>query len=179
MCKMHYKRWLTKGDAGPAGYVRQPGGGRICDVDGCQRFATARHLCPMHYKRWEASGTTGEAASKKPGFTTRTVGGTRRVNRTGYVMVKRPLHPNADQRGWVFEHRVVMEECIGRLLGRYETVHHVNGDRADNRPENLELWSSSQPPGQRVQDKVRWAYEIIALYDSDRYSLPFHSAQPL
>ena len=43
-------------------------------------------------------------------------------------------------------------------------MHHKNGQRADNRIENLELWSKSQPSGQRVVDKLRWAREIVALY---------------
>ena len=43
----------------------------------------------------------------------------------------------------------------------------MNGDRADNRPENLELWSSWQPAGQRVTDKVQWAKELLARYEPD------------
>ena len=59
-----------------------------------------------------------------------------------------------------------MEREVGRPLLDCETVHHVNGVRDDNRLENLELWSSSHPAGQRVEDKVRWAREILALYAS-------------
>ena len=57
-----------------------------------------------------------------------------------------------------------MEQHLGRPLLPEETVHHLNGQRSDNRIENFELWSSSQPSGQRVEDKVRWAQEIIRLY---------------
>jgi hypothetical protein len=46
-----------------------------------------------------------------------------------------------------------------------ENVHHLNGDRSDNRDENLELWSTSQPSGQRVADKMKWVWEMAALYE--------------
>jgi hypothetical protein len=61
-----------------------------------------------------------------------------------------------------------MGEHIGRPLTKEESVHHMNGDRTDNRIENLELWSKSQPPGQRVEDKIQWAREILALYERSK-----------
>lgn len=69
----------------------------------------------------------------------------------------------------VLEHRHVMEQHIGRTLLPNETVHHKNGNRQDNSIENLELWTSNHPSGQRVSDLLKWAHDIIELYgDGDR-----------
>jgi hypothetical protein len=60
----------------------------------------------------------------------------------GYVLVYSPNHPSANRKGHVLEHRLIMEEHLGRFLSAEEVVHHINGIRDDNRWENLDLFSS-------------------------------------
>lgn len=77
----------------------------------------------------------------------------------GYVRVAVEGHPFRSQEGLVAEHRLVMEQMLGRYLLPHENVHHKNGVRDDNSPENLELWSKPQPCGQRPIDLIRWIVE--------------------
>lgn len=84
--------------------------------------------------------------------------GTRTQQGDGYISVKvedgHPMAPpSAMPNGtWVAEHRLVMADVLGRPLLPSEHVHHKNGIRDDNRPENLELWKVPHPPGVRTSD---------------------------
>lgn len=91
--------------------------------------------------------------------------GGRFVDTEGYVQVWAPNHPNAKKIGYIREHRLIMSQLLNRPLILGENVHHKNGNRQDNTPENLELWNTSQPAGQRVEDKIKWAKEILKLYE--------------
>lgn len=61
----------------------------------------------------------------------------------GYKLVKSPNHPHKNQRGYVYEHRLVMEEHMGRYLRKDEEINHINKDIKDNRIQNLEILSKS------------------------------------
>ena len=137
-------------------------GGPRCSIDGCVRPSFSRGWCQSHYYRWLRKGDPGidtPLQEHRPH-------GSGNLTKHGYIQRYVPNHPHATQKGYVLEHRLVMEGIVGRYLLPDETVHHKNGDRQDNRAENLELWASSHPSGQRVEDLVEWAEQIIALYKS-------------
>lgn len=179
MCSMHYYRWHYK-NKGPCsfegcrnnavcfdlcyGHNRQRRAGEElrplksnrrsdCSVPGCDRLVSAQRLCGKHYYRWRANGD--------PEVTIIAAKGSGCTAKDGY----RVLVIDGKQ---VPEHRWIMEQHLGRSLLKDETVHHVNGVRDDNRIENLELWSSSHPRGQRVQDKVEWAVMMLRRYAPER-----------
>lgn len=89
----------------------------------------------------------------------------RQVTGSGYIKLFAPGESGANKSGHMLEHRLVMQRHLGRTLLPSENVHHVNGERQDNRLENLELWTTMQPTGQRVSDKLAWAREFIARYE--------------
>lgn len=131
---------------------------RTCTVEGCDVRAFGG-LCSLHRNRLRREGEVGEVARRK------TFPGTGHKRAAGYIMHK------VNGRS-VFQHVLVMEKKLGRSLVQGENVHHINGVRDDNRPENLELWVTSQPSGQRPSDLLKWAHEIIARYGGSDELLP-------
>lgn len=162
LCVAHHARERYAGRIGGKRWQR-------CSVARCTGYISHRGLCPKHIERLKRLGSLDlPAKQRRPnaGFMTK----------GGYWMLQRPGHTYVDQsngrnpRGCIMEHRLVMSEAIGRMLLPDENVHHINGNRRDNRLENLELWNTSQPKGQRVADKVAFALEILRLYAPEKLS---------
>lgn len=86
------------------------------------------------------------------------------LDKYGYVMVPGLGHPNSEKGGRIREHILIVSNFLRRPLFEHENIHHKNGVRDDNRIENLELWSTSQPSGQRVEDKIQWCKEFLKQY---------------
>jgi hypothetical protein len=162
-CHAHLQRWLRLGDV----LASRPVGRRVnhaCEVVRCRRPATKNQLCEAHNARVR---TLGDVLANDP---IREVAGTGYLNH-GYLIVPVPpelRHLVADGETSIGEHRLVMAKHLGRALHAFESVHHKNGDRLDNRIENLELWSRWQPSGQRIEDKIVFAVELLRQYAPER-----------
>lgn len=139
------------------------GPNRICEIPGCGRKHESGGLCGAHHRR-KLKGLSFETPIRLQKPRKQRFPGDKLVTAGGYILVYQPEHPAVNSIGYVAEHRLVMSEHLGRDLLSSESVHHKNGNRKDNRIENLELWTTSQPFGQRVSDQVSWAIEILTRY---------------
>lgn len=148
-CQYHYQQAVKKGLIEVKKY-RKAGTFVKCSVKKCDKNSKAFGYCQGHYNRLRLTGNVQEDKLLTPLYIPH-------KDANGYLVVK-------INNKTIKIHRQVMEEYLGRPLEKHETVHHKNGVRDDNRIENLELWSKSQPYGQRVEDKLAWAKEIIELY---------------
>ena len=119
----------------------------ICTWPGsCSRTSVGRGLCSTHYRIASRDGSLDEIAlpPKNPPMPPGTIW----TNKDGYQLIK------SDSSRSVSLHRKIMSDHLGRPLERGETVHHINGIKDDNRIENLELWVTAQPAGQRIPDLI-------------------------
>ncbi len=164
LCRIHAERLRKFGDVANEGYVFTPrvqnGVVLKCNVEGCDKEVQAKGMCSGHYRR---NTLYGGPLEDRPLLTKNER--RRHVGKNGYAYLSWKGHPVASKNGNVLEHRLVMYEKLGRCLLPGENIHHINGKRDDNRPENLELWVTMQPSGQRPEDLVAFAKEILARYD--------------
>lgn len=155
---MHYQRWQKYGDAIITKKTWGTQSGE-CIVADCISPKRSKNYCQLHYHRFYRHGDPLAILRESKSPTGR------RINNQGYVVLRGyKSHVNSHPNGTILEHVLVMSNYLQRPLLPHENVHHKNGDRADNNLENLELWSKSQPAGQRVDDKIVWAIELLKLY---------------
>jgi len=161
LCQMHYGRKYRQGDPNvKKKKQKKPPCNLLVNGEVCGKPHASFGFCSRHYNSLRRHNDPLEVERLKIAKV---------IDENRYRTVARRGHPNAKGvKGAIAEHRWVMSEDLGRPLLPGENVHHINGIRSDNRIENLELWSTSQPYGQRVEDKVEWALELLKLYAPER-----------
>ena len=150
-CASHHKRNLNGNIDEPIKVKKQ-----LCQIKDCGSKHYAKGWCNMHYERVKTHGDPLYVARQKSVDN-------KFITKDGYIYLNAQHHLNTYGKN-VYEHRIVMGISLGRPLFDHENVHHKNGIRDDNRLENLELWSKSQPAGQRIEDKMKWVYEMLDIY---------------
>ena len=160
-CHGHYLRWSRTGDVQADRPLARPVP-QECSVTSCERPAHAQDLCRAHLERKRQHG------DPRADIPLREVSGHGSLTH-GYWKVPIPpeLRHLVNGETSALEHRFVMAQHLGRPLRPDESVHHRNGNRLDNRVENLELWSRYQPTGARAEDLVSWAMEVLHRYDDE------------
>lgn len=133
-----------------------------CIVENCENIKSKRskQYCLLHLNRKYSGKPFTDPIQRARGTGT--------IQKQGYCEITK------DGVSY-FEHRFVMEQYLARKLIPGENVHHKNGNRSDNRIENLELWSTKQPYGQRIEDKIAYAKAILATYtdyNDEEWRLP-------
>lgn len=120
-------------------------------------------LCSAHYEKLRRNGDPNISKPKGPPKGSGDPN-TKYRNEEGYIRLYRPDHPKAWKTGFILEHTLVMMEKLGRDLFPEESVHHLNGVRDDNRPENLELWTTPPRRNVRVEDAIKDCIEFLEKY---------------
>lgn len=151
---MHYSRFRRGKDIDAP-----PSGTRLCDYPKCGRKHSTRGYCQGHARHLR----NGEELRPLINRLKNAGDATSWVNGGGGYVIRRILQEDGSLKQQA-QHRLVMEEHLGRELVGDENVHHVNHVRNDNRIENLELWTVPQPIGIRVRDQIAWAKEILERY---------------
>jgi hypothetical protein len=131
-----------------------PSGLCECGCGGKTKIASRTYSPKRHFKGHPQPCITGHWAGRarahEGGKNPNWKGG--RTIKDGYVLVLKPKGHPIGRHKYISEHRLVMEKALGRYLEAHETVHHKNGDRQDNRIENLELWKGAHGSGVRGVD---------------------------